>query len=116
MDKTTLLIEEIQDEITGVRKLAEKIQNKYRVIGALLLSAKSLIPKDRWESWLHANLGINTPLADMVIAGEFSKSEMNFLMVPSGIHNYQSNVLEQKTDSIPSSNTIGIKRKITGRK
>ena len=66
MEKTTQLIDEIKKEIQNVRHLIEKIQDKYQVIGALLLSAKALVPKDRWESWLHANLGIDLPTVEMV--------------------------------------------------
>ena len=46
MDKTLQLVEEIKEEMSNVRQLMEKVQTKYQVIGALLLSAKKLVPPD----------------------------------------------------------------------
>ena len=67
MDKTLQLVEEIKEEMSNVRQLMEKVQTKYQIIGTLLLSAKKLVPPDRWESWLHCNFGIDVLCADKVI-------------------------------------------------
>ena len=78
MDKTLQLVEEIKEEMSNVRQLMEKVHTKYQIIGALLLSAKKLVPPDRWESWLHANFGITVLAADKVmnVEGEIVINEL----------------------------------------
>ena len=108
MDKTLQIVEEITEEMSNIRQLLEKVQTKYQIIGALLLSAKALVPKDRWEAFLHANFGIDVLCADKVINadGEVVDNELYQFNSLNG----QANTLAHKTKSIGVTKTTTSKQ------
>ncbi|RJP20074.1 MAG: hypothetical protein C4527_25765 [Candidatus Omnitrophota bacterium] len=83
MTKTTELIDEITHEFKRVRALTEDLREHYRTLGALLLSAKTLAPIDRWEAWLQANIDLDLPTAEVVIDGDRMNPQWNPLILPN---------------------------------
>lgn len=82
MRKTSELIDEIMQERKAIRDLTEELQEQYRILGALLLSAKALVPEDCWEHWLHANCDLNRQSAEDVMHGNGMDTPLNRLSYP----------------------------------
>jgi len=82
MEKTTELIDEIRQEFKTVRNLAEELHERHRIIGALLLSAKSLVPEEHWEPCIKANLGLDLSTVEVVMNGNNQKTPINLLGLP----------------------------------
>jgi len=95
VSKTTELIDEIAAQRQAIQRLTEELKEKYRVLGALLLSARALVPQERWEAWLQANLSLDVPSVETVIEAGMSKSDWDFL----GLQQPKNNLLEHKGET-----------------
>lgn len=83
MSKIAELIQEINNESRQIRQLTEELQEHYRVLSGLLLFANSLVPAEKWESWLYANVGMNMETAEQVIEGNMMEKHLNILSLPA---------------------------------
>jgi len=95
MSKITELIDEITGQYRDIQCLTDELRQKYRVLGALLLSARTLVPDEKWEFWLAANLNLDVHSAESVIAGGMKNREWNPLNIPQ----YASEMLEHKSEA-----------------
>jgi len=106
MSKTTELIDEIAAQRQAIQRLTEELKEKYRVLGALLLSARALVPQERWEAWLQANLSLDVPSVETVIEAGMTKSNWDFLGLPLLNHS----LLEHKDETDAAVNDNGYVR------
>ncbi len=81
MRKSTQLIDEISGEARCIRELTEELKERYRTMGALLISAKALVPEHRWEAWLQANLDWNAENIETILEADFTESTVPHLPV-----------------------------------
>ncbi len=71
MEKTLTLIHEINSEANDIQQLIKQLQQKHQVMQALLISAKVLVPEERWDAWIEANLNVDFPTAQSVLEDEY---------------------------------------------
>ncbi len=60
-------IDEIIDEIRHIEHLSQQLSERYNALRALLAGAQSMVPQERWESWLKGNLGWDAETATSLI-------------------------------------------------
>jgi vacuolar-type H+-ATPase subunit D/Vma8 len=82
MSKTTALIDEIRDDLQRLQVLSNEMKVKYRELAATLLSARALVPENRWEAWVSANLELEVSVVESVMECDISALGINSLMLP----------------------------------
>ena len=82
MSKTTALIDEIRNDLQRLQALSNEMKGTYRELAATLLSAHALVPKDRWEAWVSANLELDVSVVESVMECDISALGINSLMLP----------------------------------
>jgi len=82
MSKTTALIDEIQDDLQMLQALSNEMKVKYRELAATLLSARALVPENRWEAWVSANLELEVSVVESVMECDISALGINTIMLP----------------------------------
>lgn len=105
LSKTNELIGEINAECQHIRRLSEEIQEHYRLLGGLLMLASTLVPAEKWEAWLYANLGLDLSTAEEVIEGEGMEERLSVLSLPDhSIPKVDGIVPEKSNPSIEKKN------------
>jgi len=86
MSKTTLLIDEIHVHLHRLQVLSHEIREEYRELAATLLSAHALVPENRWEAWIVANLNLDLQTVGNVMEGNVPALAMNSPMISLGMN------------------------------
>jgi len=82
MSKTTALIDEIRNDLQRLQVLSNEMKVKYRELAATLLIARALVPDNRWEAWVSANLELEVSVVESVMECDISALGINSLMLP----------------------------------
>jgi hypothetical protein len=85
MSKTTQLIDEIHVHLQRLQVLSSELREEYREFAATLLSAHALVPNDRWEAWLSANLNLDLSTVQTVMEGNIPALPLNTTVMALGM-------------------------------
>jgi hypothetical protein len=91
MSKTTQLIDEIHNRLQRLQVLSSELREQYRELAATLLSAHALVPNDRWEAWLSANLNLDLPTVQTVMEGNIPALPFNTSVMALGLETSRNN-------------------------
>ena len=89
MSKTTALIDEIRNDLQRLQVLSNEMKVKYRELAATLLSARALVPENRWEAWVSANLELEVSVVESVMECDISALAINTIMLPLTLNEVQ---------------------------
>jgi len=111
MSKTTALIDEIQDDLQRLQALSNEMKVKYRELAATLLSARALVPENRWEAWVSANLELEVSVVESVMECDISALGINSLMLPLTFNEVQQE-FESPKPNASRINNRKVKKKV----